>query len=76
MLITSEATLRPLSEAPADAGATDVEGLALLVSASSHDKCERCWHRRPDVGTIAAHPTLCGRCVENIDGDGEQRRFA
>jgi len=23
-----------------------------------------------------AHPELCGRCIENIDGDGEQREFA
>jgi isoleucyl-tRNA synthetase len=46
------------------------------VSASSAEKCERCWHRREDVGQHSDHPTLCGRCVENIDGAGEQRLFA
>jgi isoleucyl-tRNA synthetase len=46
------------------------------VSASLHDKCERCWHYREDVGRDAAHPTLCGRCVSNLFGDGEARKYA
>jgi isoleucyl-tRNA synthetase len=76
-LITSDARLEPLSAADQGrASATDLEGLAVAVKASAHDKCERCWHRRGDVGAHAAHPTLCGRSVENIDGGGEQRRFA
>jgi isoleucyl-tRNA synthetase len=76
VIITSEAELKPLAQAPADAAATEVEGLALQIVPSANEKCERCWHRRADVGATAAHPTLCGRCVTNIDGDGEQRRFA
>jgi isoleucyl-tRNA synthetase len=75
VLITSEATVHPLADAPADAASTDVEGLALQVAVSQAEKCERCWHRRPDVGTSAVHPALCGRCIENVDGDGEPRRF-
>ncbi|MES9848885.1 MAG: zinc finger domain-containing protein, partial [Candidatus Thiodiazotropha sp.] len=38
--------------------------------------CVRCWHHREDVGSNAEHPQLCGRCVENVDGDGEPRHFA
>jgi isoleucyl-tRNA synthetase len=76
VLITSAATVLPLEAAPAAAAATGIDGLRLEVSTSAHDKCERCWHRRPEVGTVAAHPTLCGRCVENVDGDGERRRYA
>ncbi|MEM0955900.1 MAG: isoleucine--tRNA ligase, partial [Pseudomonadota bacterium] len=76
VLITSEATVHPLSDAPADAAKTDTETLSLKVIHSPHAKCERCWHRRADVGSFAAHPTLCGRCVENVDGQGERRRFA
>jgi len=47
----------------------------IKVNASEHEKCTRCWHHREDVGKITEHPQLCGRCVENVDGDGEQRRF-
>jgi len=46
------------------------------VSASLHDKCERCWHYRDDVGADAQHPTLCNRCVSNLFGSGEARRYA
>ncbi|MDP2144363.1 MAG: isoleucine--tRNA ligase [Gallionella sp.] len=46
------------------------------VSASLHEKCERCWHYREDVGSDAAHPTLCGRCVSNLFGSGETRTHA
>ncbi len=47
----------------------------VAVAPSAHTKCERCWHHREDVGSHTEHPTLCGRCVENIDGDGEPRSF-
>ncbi len=75
VLITSGATIEPLSRA-GDAAVTDMDGLRLLVSVSQAEKCERCWHRRPDVGQIDKHPTLCNRCVDNIEGAGEVRNFA
>ena len=76
VLITSEVTVAEMSSAPADA--VEAEGMALRiqVEAAASEKCERCWHRRPDVGQHSAHPTLCGRCVTNIDGPGEVREFA
>jgi isoleucyl-tRNA synthetase len=54
---------------------TDAEGMLIRVIANGDEKCERCWHRQPDVGKHEQHPSLCGRCVENIDGDGESRFF-
>lgn len=75
VLITSEAKLLPLSQA-SDAVATEVEGLKLVVRSSEHRKCDRCWHHRVDVGTDARHPDLCVRCVDNIEGAGEQRNYA
>ncbi len=50
--------------------------MAVKVTASEDSKCERCWHWRADVGADDAHPTLCGRCVSNLFGAGEQRLFA
>ena len=49
---------------------------AVLVTPSLHEKCERCWHYRAEVGAHAEHPGLCGRCVANLFGSGEPRRFA
>jgi isoleucyl-tRNA synthetase len=49
---------------------------AIAVVASDAQKCERCWHYRRDVGHNHAHPGLCGRCVSNLFGAGEQRRYA
>ena len=73
VLLTSAATL----VASEDQGtATELDGLRIDIAASAHTKCERCWHHREDVGTVAAEPELCGRCVENVSGEGEVRHFA
>ena len=76
VLITSGATLASLDSAPTEAAATELPELRLQVHVSPAEKCERCWHRREDVGRHTQHPTLCGRCVDNVDGPGEQRHFA
>ena len=52
------------------------EALAITVTPSSEQKCERCWHYRDDVGSNPEHPTICGRCSSNLFGAGEQREFA
>jgi isoleucyl-tRNA synthetase len=58
------------------ASVQDGDALAIAVTPSSATKCERCWHYRDDVGQHAAHPTVCGRCVSNLDGAGEVRHIA
>jgi isoleucyl-tRNA synthetase len=67
VLIVSAARIEPVAS-EADS--------AILVAPSGHRKCERCWHWREDVGAHAEHPTICGRCVDNLHGDGEPRQFA
>jgi len=78
VLITSYVRLHAVGEQPADAVSVEVEGakFGIQVRASEHAKCVRCWHHREDVGASQQHPELCGRCIENVDGDGESRRFA
>jgi len=76
VLITSGVNLTKVDSAPDNAQATDVDGLWLSVSKANGDKCVRCWHHREDVGTHEGHDELCGRCVTNIDGDGEVRHYA
>ena len=76
---TSEAQIEPLSAAPAEAQRFELEGvgtLAVFAHATTHAKCERCWHYRDDVGSNPAHPTLCGRCDSNLHGSGEARQVA
>ena len=48
----------------------------LECTALAHAKCERCWHVREDVGANSEHPDLCGRCVSNLHGEGEERACA
>ena len=78
VLITSSAEVRAAEARPEHAQAlTDkLPGLWVVATAVDHAKCVRCWHRRPEVGTIAEHPELCQRCVQNVAGDGERRSYA
>jgi isoleucyl-tRNA synthetase len=57
---------------------TLVAGSAVCIraKASNATKCERCWHYCDDVGSVAAHPTICGRCASNLSGAGETRVYA
>lgn len=74
--ITSTATVHLLKDKPDAAVATENPDIFLAARASAHGKCERCWHRREDIGQDASHPTLCSRCVVNVAGEGETREFA
>lgn len=76
VLLTSAATVKPLSAKTDAAKETEVEGLFVEVKATENEKCDRCWHHTPDVGTIEGHEKICGRCVSNIAGEGEVRKFA
>ena len=79
VFITSDARVLPVTQRPSDAVAAD-EGEQsacwIVVQASEHQKCTRCWHKRADVGVDPQHPALCGRCVNNVAGSGETRRFS
>ena len=67
VMITSQARIVRVD----DAGEAGV-----VVHPTRAMKCERCWHWRSDVGQDPARPGLCGRCVSNLFGSGEPRRFA
>ena len=75
VLITSRAKLLPVSDKPANAIESSIEGLSLVLSPSESDRCDRCWHQTPTVGANETHPELCVRCIENVDGEGEQRLY-
>ena len=73
VFITSEAKVLPEN---GEGEKTEIEGLRIKISKTQEEKCERCWHSRPEVGSAKEHPTLCKRCIENVEGTGELRLFA
>jgi isoleucyl-tRNA synthetase len=71
-------TDKPLGEPPAGHRfvTTELHAKSLIdVGASEHPKCVRCWHYRADVGSHPDDPELCDRCVDNVNGVGESRRY-
>lgn len=76
VLITSSVTLAPLSDKSDDAFDSEIDGLFVGIKASEAQKCERCWHYSTTVGVNPEYTDLCGRCVENVVGAGEFRKFA
>ena len=76
VLITSRVEIHLENSRGSDAVTTDIPGLWLKVEKLNFAKCERCWHRCEEIGENPAHITLCARCIENIDGTGEVRKYA
>ncbi len=82
VMITSQATLAKLKDAPKGCEMKTLETenqsgqFFIEAQVSNSPKCVRCWHHREDVGTHSNHPELCGRCIENVEGKGEQRLYA
>lgn len=65
LFITSNAEVRPLSEAPEEAFAGDEA--KVLVEEAAGSTCVRCWHVRGDIGHHPDHPELCPECAETVE---------
>lgn len=84
VFITSEARVRPAQDRPQTEGQAgdgrqlllQGDGFWVAATVTAHEKCIRCWHRRPEVGQVPGHPEICQRCAGNVEGPGEVRRFA
>ena len=76
VLLTSQADVKPLSAAPESAVNSELAGLRIGFGKAEGSKCPRCWHYATDIGQDSEHPELCGRCVTNVAGNGEERKFA
>ena len=75
VFLCSSITLIPAQSWPEDALVSANKDYAIRVKKTSDKKCARCWHYVADVGSQAAHPDICGRCVDNLYAEGEQRLF-
>lgn len=77
VFITSKATISGYDHQQ-DLAPTNIDGEEIWIKISSINaqKCVRCWHRSVEIGQDPSHPELCLRCVENVVGEGEVRKFA
>ncbi len=55
--------------------AASTDDIFVSAQPTTKAKCVRCWHHQVSVGSDPRHPELCSRCVSNIEGPGEQRRW-
>lgn len=52
-----------------------IPGLKIVIEPAKGKKCLRCWHYREDINENIDYLNICGRCIDNITGIGEIRRF-
>jgi isoleucyl-tRNA synthetase len=76
LLITGDAKVATSSTLPGTAVKASQEEVWIEVKPSTSPKCVRCYQLRADVGSNPNHPQICARCVINVEGPGEERRFA
>jgi isoleucyl-tRNA synthetase len=76
LLITGQADVAMTASVPESAVKASQEDMWIEVKPSSNPKCVRCYQLRADVGSNPNHPEICSRCVLNVEGPGEERRFA
>ncbi len=80
VLLTSYADVKPLAEADESLARFELDSEEYAVEVTplgeGYQKCDRCWHHREDVGSSSEHPDLCGRCITNVEEEGEVRRYA
>nr|WP_314265258.1 isoleucine--tRNA ligase [uncultured Moellerella sp.] len=77
VLLTSQADVVSIEQATAEAQSSELSGLKIAFRKADGEKCPRCWHYTTDIGQAAGeHAELCGRCITNVAGNGEIRKFA
>ncbi len=53
---------------------SEVSGVSVEPTRTTDEKCDRCWRHLPDIGTIEAHPSLCGRCADAVSSYGHDTK--
>ncbi|WP_445375717.1 isoleucine--tRNA ligase [Photorhabdus tasmaniensis] len=76
VLLTSQVSVAAYEQAGDGAQQSEIDSLKIAFHKADGEKCPRCWHYAKDVGLVAEHAELCGRCVTNVAGNGEERKFA
>ncbi|WP_244267134.1 isoleucine--tRNA ligase, partial [Sodalis-like endosymbiont of Proechinophthirus fluctus] len=75
-LLTSSAVVADYGDAGDDAVQCEgLKELKIALAKAEGEKCPRCWHYETNTGQHDDHPEICGRCVTNVAGPGEERKF-
>ncbi|SBT82048.1 Isoleucine--tRNA ligase [secondary endosymbiont of Trabutina mannipara] len=75
-LLTSNAVVADYDAAGNDAmQCQGLKGLKITLERAVGKKCQRCWHYELNIGQNTNYPEICSRCVTNIAGYGEKRKF-
>ena len=70
VFVVSQFRLEDVNNMPSGKeGLLEIEGLGIHVEKAAGLKCERCWTYSREVGSDAAHPTLCKRCSDVLKGE-------
>ncbi|MHB1218170.1 MAG: isoleucine--tRNA ligase [Alphaproteobacteria bacterium] len=64
--ITSSATLVAGAAPEGAFTLEDVAGVGVVSALADGSKCQRCWRVLPDVGSVAGHEDICGRCADAV----------
>ncbi len=75
LFINSALTIKPVHDAPEQAIAVEGQTFKIFANVSEFKKCVRCWHYLASVGQDPHDPELCERCISNVNGSGELRRY-
>jgi isoleucyl-tRNA synthetase len=67
LLIVSQIRLAQKEELQEAYASTELEGLTVGVSKAGGKKCDRCWIYHEHLGSNPEHPTVCERCLSNLE---------
>jgi isoleucyl-tRNA synthetase len=67
LLIVSQVRLVQKDQIQEAWQSAEFEGLTVGVSKAGGRKCSRCWIYNENIGTNPEHPTVCERCLKNLD---------
>ncbi|MBX4180722.1 isoleucine--tRNA ligase [Sodalis sp. CWE] len=75
-LLTSDAIIADYNDATIDAIQCEkFHGLKIALKKANGEKCPRCWHYTTNVNQYIHDLKMCNRCVMNVSGLGEIRKF-
>jgi isoleucyl-tRNA synthetase len=67
LCIVSEVTIEDRLEGTNIFQSQEISGLAIEVERARGDKCTRCWVYCTSVGRDPSHPSVCNRCLQELD---------